>query len=63
MPDISPPDGPVAIVTAAGRGIGAACAMSLHAAGYSLVLQSAGGGAAELARELDATGKIGRAHV
>ena len=34
---------PVAIVTAAGRGIGEACARELHARGYRLALMSPSG--------------------
>ena len=50
---------PVALVTAAGRGIGAAIARELHARGYRLVLMSVSGKAEELARELGQTGLTG----
>jgi NAD(P)-dependent dehydrogenase (short-subunit alcohol dehydrogenase family) len=43
---------PVAIVTAAGSGIGAACARELAARDYDLALMSRGDGAAQLAVEL-----------
>lgn len=43
---------PVAVVTAAGRGMGEAIARRLHADGYDLVLNSSGGGAEALASEL-----------
>jgi len=51
--------GRVAVVTAAGRGMGAAIARTLASDGYSLVLMSSGGGAERLAEELDATGLTG----
>jgi len=54
----------VAIVTAAGRGIGAGCARALARHGYALALMSASGGAEELGRELGAialTGSVTRA--
>ena len=43
----------VAIVTAAGRGMGAACARELYLAGYRLALMSPSGSAEEVARQLD----------
>lgn len=52
-------DSPVALVTAAGRGIGAAIARELHTRGYRLVMMSVSGGAEELARELGQTGLTG----
>jgi NAD(P)-dependent dehydrogenase (short-subunit alcohol dehydrogenase family) len=51
-------DSPVCIVTASGRGIGAAVARRLHSAGYRLVLMSTGGVEA-LAAELGAIGVVG----
>jgi NAD(P)-dependent dehydrogenase (short-subunit alcohol dehydrogenase family) len=51
-------DSPVCIVTASGRGIGAAVARRLHSAGYRLVLMSTGGAEA-LAVELGAIGVVG----
>ena len=42
----------VAIVTAAGQGIGAAIARELHESGYQLALMSNSGGAVKLAEEL-----------
>jgi NAD(P)-dependent dehydrogenase (short-subunit alcohol dehydrogenase family) len=50
---------PVAIVTAAGKGMGAAIARELDASGYRLALMSSGGGAEELAGELGAIGMTG----
>lgn len=52
-------DSPVALVTAAGRGIGAAIARELNTRGYRLVMMSVSGGAEELARELGQTGLTG----
>ena len=49
----------VAIVTAAGKGIGAACARELAARGYSLALMSRSGEAADLAGELGGVGLAG----
>ncbi len=49
----------VAIVTAAGRGMGAAIARELASAGYQLALFSNGGGAAALAQELGGIGLTG----
>ena len=48
-----------AIVTAAGKGMGAAIARELAAAGYNLALLSASGGAETLANELGAFGLTG----
>lgn len=50
---------PVAVVTAAGRGMGAACARELHARGYQLSLMSPSGSAEKLAEELGALGLTG----
>ena len=50
---------PVAIVTAAGRGIGAACARALAARGYALALMSPSGAAEALAAELGGRGMTG----
>ena len=49
----------VAIVTAAGKGIGAAVARELAASGYQLVLMSNSGGAVVLAQELGGIGLTG----
>jgi len=48
-----------AIVTAAGKGIGAAIAKELANSGYQLALMSPSGGAEELARQLDGIGVTG----
>jgi NAD(P)-dependent dehydrogenase (short-subunit alcohol dehydrogenase family) len=50
---------PIAIVTAAGRGIGEGIARHLAGAGYRLVLMSNGGGAEQLAAELGCIGLQG----
>lgn len=50
---------PVAIVTAAGQGLGAACARELAARGYDLVLMSPSGASVELAEELGGIGLKG----
>ena len=50
---------PVAIVTAASRGLGAACAKELHARGYKLVLQGSSTGASTLAKRLGGVGLKG----
>ena len=52
----STPENRVAIVTAAGKGLGAACARELAARGYSLALMSRSGGATDLAKELGGVG-------
>ncbi len=52
---------PVAIVTAAGRGMGAAIARELHARGYRLALLSPSGSAEALAAELGGLGVTGKA--
>lgn len=49
----------VAIVTAAGRGIGAACARELADCGYHVVLMSRSDGATALAKELGGVGVVG----
>lgn len=49
----------VAIITAAGQGIGAAVAKELSASGYRVSLLSNAGGAITLARELDGLGMTG----
>jgi NAD(P)-dependent dehydrogenase (short-subunit alcohol dehydrogenase family) len=51
--------GPVAIVTAAGQGIGAGIARGLAARGFRLALMSPSGSSVELARELGAVGLNG----
>ena len=52
-------DQPVAIVTAAGRGIGAACARNLAANGYHVALMSRSEDAMRLARDLNGVGLQG----
>jgi NAD(P)-dependent dehydrogenase (short-subunit alcohol dehydrogenase family) len=49
----------VAIITAAGRGMGAACARELAAQGYRVALMSPSGAAVSLARELEGIGRTG----
>lgn len=49
----------VAIITAAGRGMGAACARELAAQGYVVALMSPSGNAAALAQELGGWGMAG----
>ena len=49
----------VAVITAAGKGIGAAVARELAASGYRVSLLSSSGGALSLARELDGMGMTG----
>ena len=49
----------VAIITAAGKGIGAAIARELAASDYQVSLLSSSGGALTLAQELDGIGMIG----
>lgn len=52
-------DKQVAIVTAAGRGIGAACARTLAAKGYRVALMSRSHDAVDLARDLNGIGRQG----
>jgi len=52
-------DRPVALVTAASRGIGAACARELARRGYRLALLARSEGLQDLARELDAVSVTG----
>jgi NAD(P)-dependent dehydrogenase (short-subunit alcohol dehydrogenase family) len=52
---------PVAVITAGGRGMGAAIARELHARGYRLALMSPSGSAESLAAELDGVGVTGSA--
>ena len=53
------PDDPVAIITAAGRGMGAACARRLADDGYRVSLLSPSGAAEELAAQLGGLGYTG----
>ena len=46
-------------MTAAGRGLGAACARELAAGGYKLALMSPSGASVELAKELGGVGLVG----
>ena len=50
---------PVAVITAGGRGMGAAIARELHARGYRLALMSPSGNAESLAAELGGIGVRG----
>ena len=52
-------DHPVALITAAGRGMGAACARELARRGYHVALMSPSGSAVELAEELGGFGLCG----
>ena len=54
--DSNATDRKVAIVTAAGKGLGAACARELASRGYSLALMSPSGSATDLAQELGGVG-------
>lgn len=56
---VAKPENKVAIVTAAGRGIGAAIARELKAQNYQLALISPSGAAEELAREFSGLGITG----
>jgi NAD(P)-dependent dehydrogenase (short-subunit alcohol dehydrogenase family) len=53
------PQAPVAVITAGGRGMGAAIARELHARGYRLALMSPSGSAEALAAELGGLGVRG----
>jgi NAD(P)-dependent dehydrogenase (short-subunit alcohol dehydrogenase family) len=57
--DRDTPQRKAAIVTAAGKGMGAACARELAARGYSLALMSRSEEATDLARELGGVGLEG----
>jgi NAD(P)-dependent dehydrogenase (short-subunit alcohol dehydrogenase family) len=56
---VIPASNKVAIITAAGKGMGAACARVLHKNGYRLGLLSPSGSAEALARELGGVGVTG----
>jgi NAD(P)-dependent dehydrogenase (short-subunit alcohol dehydrogenase family) len=55
--------GQVAVITASGRGIGAACARALRARGYAVALMSRSDGAVRLAHELGGIGLQGSVSV
>jgi NAD(P)-dependent dehydrogenase (short-subunit alcohol dehydrogenase family) len=59
MPEITIPAAPVAIVTAASKGIGAACARLLAQRGFHLALFARGSELSNLATELDALAVTG----
>ena len=61
MPSSS--EGPVAIVTGGGRGIGAAIARQLSAEGYALALTSPSDSCEKLAKELGAVARRGRTEI
>lgn len=56
-------ENPVALITGAGRGMGAAIARELHARGYRVALMSPSGSAETLAAELGGLGVTGSASV
>ena len=56
---VVPATNKVAIITAAGKGMGAACARVLHENGYRLGLLSPSGSAEALARKLGGVGVTG----
>ena len=58
-PNGNAPAGKVAIVTAAGSGMGAACARELAGQGYAVALMSTSGKAEALAEELGGLGLTG----
>lgn len=52
-------DAPVAVITAGGRGMGAAVAKEMHSRGYRIAVMSPSGSAEELVRELGGVGVRG----